>query len=56
LVVAISHAANQRERGTVATPRREKGRDIDASCGQLRLQAKRSELSAGPPIPTAVSH
>jgi len=45
-----------REHGTVATLRREKGHDIDAACGQLRLQAKRSELSAGPPIPTAVSH
>jgi 23S rRNA (adenine2503-C2)-methyltransferase len=31
-----------REHGTVATLRREKGHDIDAACGQLRLQAKRS--------------
>ena len=34
-----------REHGTVATLRREKGHDIDAACGQLRLQAKRSEAS-----------
>lgn len=33
-----------RDHGTVATLRREKGHDIDAACGQLRLQAKRSEL------------
>jgi 23S rRNA (adenine2503-C2)-methyltransferase len=32
-----------REHGTVATLRREKGHDIEAACGQLRLQAKRSE-------------
>ena len=32
-----------REHGTVATLRCEKGHDIDAACGQLRLQAKRSE-------------
>jgi len=31
-----------REHGTVATLRREKGHDIDAACGQLRLQTKRS--------------
>ena len=31
-----------REHGTVATLRREKGHDIDAACGQLRLQAKRT--------------
>jgi 23S rRNA (adenine2503-C2)-methyltransferase len=30
-----------REHGTVATLRREKGHDIDAACGQLRLQTKR---------------
>src|SRR5438067_1335242 len=32
-----------RQHGTVATLRREKGHDIDAACGQLRLQTKRSE-------------
>ena len=37
-----------REHGTVATLRREKGHDIDAACGQLRLQAKRSEMPAPP--------
>jgi 23S rRNA (adenine2503-C2)-methyltransferase len=31
-----------REHGTVATLRREKGHDIDAACGQLRLQTKRN--------------
>ena len=30
-----------RERGVAATLRREKGHDIAAACGQLRLQAKR---------------
>ena len=45
-----------REQGTVATLRREKGHDIEAACGQLRLQAKRSELSAGMPVPTAAGH
>ena len=30
-----------REHGAVATLRREKGHDIDAACGQLRLQTKR---------------
>ena len=33
-------------RGTVATLRREKGHDIDAACGQLRLKTER-ELAAG---------
>jgi 23S rRNA (adenine2503-C2)-methyltransferase len=37
-----------REHGTFATLRREKGHDIEAACGQLRLQAKRSELPAHP--------
>ena len=32
-----------RGHGTVATLRREKGHDIDAACGQLRLQTKRAE-------------
>src|SRR5207253_2074619 len=31
-----------RERGIAATLRREKGHDIDAACGQLRLQTKRA--------------
>jgi 23S rRNA (adenine2503-C2)-methyltransferase len=37
-----------REHGTVATLRREKGHDIEAACGQLRLQTKRQEESAVP--------
>ena len=32
-----------RGHGVVATLRREKGHDIDAACGQLRLQTKRSQ-------------
>ncbi len=32
-----------REHGAVATLRREKGHDIAAACGQLRLQAKRQD-------------
>ena len=32
-----------REHGIVSTLRREKGHDIEAACGQLRLQAKRNE-------------
>jgi 23S rRNA (adenine2503-C2)-methyltransferase len=43
-----------REHGTVATLRREKGHDIDAACGQLRLQTKRSELPPGTPTPDTV--
>ena len=35
-----------REREVAATLRREKGHDIDAACGQLRMQAKRNEESA----------
>jgi 23S rRNA (adenine2503-C2)-methyltransferase len=35
-----------REHGTVATLRREKGHDIDAACGQLRLQTKRDAEAA----------
>jgi len=35
-----------REQGVVATLRREKGHDIAAACGQLRLQAKREESTA----------
>src|SRR5688572_12288888 len=34
-----------RGHGVVATLRREKGHDIDAACGQLRLQTKRAEES-----------
>ncbi len=37
-----------REQGAVATLRREKGHDIAAACGQLRLQSKRAEHS---PLP-----
>ena len=33
-----------REAGVVATLRREKGHDIEAACGQLRLQTKRAEF------------
>ena len=35
-----------RGHGIVATLRREKGHDIDAACGQLRLQTKRAEQEA----------
>src|SRR4051794_27649534 len=35
-----------REHGVVATLRREKGHDIAAACGQLRLQTKRAEADA----------
>src|SRR4051794_34276904 len=35
-----------RDHGVVATLRREKGHDIDAACGQLRLQTKRAEENA----------
>lgn len=35
-----------REHGTAATLRREKGHDIDAACGQLRLQTQREQLVA----------
>jgi 23S rRNA (adenine2503-C2)-methyltransferase len=34
--------------GVTATLRREKGHDIDAACGQLRLQ-KEKELRLDPP-------
>jgi 23S rRNA (adenine2503-C2)-methyltransferase len=46
-----------REHGIVATLRREKGHDIDAACGQLRLQTKRTEESANlsSPFPVARS-
>jgi len=42
-----------REHGTVATLRREKGHDIEAACGQLRLQTKRGEERAATPTSTA---
>jgi 23S rRNA (adenine2503-C2)-methyltransferase len=42
-----------RKHGVVATLRREKGHDIDAACGQLRLQARRSE--AGVPADATAS-
>ena len=35
-----------RQRGVAATLRREKGHDIDAACGQLRLQTKRELKTA----------
>ncbi len=35
-----------REQGAVATLRREKGHDIAAACGQLRLQTKRAETQS----------
>jgi 23S rRNA (adenine2503-C2)-methyltransferase len=38
-----------RGHGVVATLRREKGHDIDAACGQLRLQTKRAEETAVAP-------
>jgi 23S rRNA (adenine2503-C2)-methyltransferase len=41
-----------REHGAVATLRREKGHDIAAACGQLRLQTKRREESPAPAAPT----
>jgi 23S rRNA (adenine2503-C2)-methyltransferase len=34
-----------REHGVVSTLRREKGHDIAAACGQLRLQAKREAMA-----------
>ena len=36
-----------RKRGVDATIRREKGHDIDAACGQLRLQTMRDKNFAG---------
>ena len=35
-----------RDAGIAATLRREKGHDIDAACGQLRLQTKREEVAS----------
>jgi len=40
-----------RDAGVVATLRREKGHDIEAACGQLRLQTKRAELDASVTAP-----
>jgi len=40
-----------RDAGVVATLRREKGHDIEAACGQLRLQTKRAELDASVAAP-----
>jgi 23S rRNA (adenine2503-C2)-methyltransferase len=40
-----------RDAGAVATLRREKGHDIEAACGQLRLQTKRAEFSAAVAAP-----
>jgi 23S rRNA (adenine2503-C2)-methyltransferase len=37
-----------RQHGAVATLRREKGHDIDAACGQLRLQTKRELAEVSP--------
>jgi 23S rRNA (adenine2503-C2)-methyltransferase len=45
-----------REHGTVATLRHEKGHDIDAACGQLRLQTWRSQLGAVAPLATTPDH
>jgi 23S rRNA (adenine2503-C2)-methyltransferase len=36
-----------RKHGVTATLRREKGHDIAAACGQLRLQTNRAERKAG---------
>jgi 23S rRNA (adenine2503-C2)-methyltransferase len=35
--------------GVTATLRREKGHDIDAACGQLRLQKEKQERLDPPP-------
>ena len=40
-----------RGHGVVATLRREKGHDIDAACGQLRLATKRSLEAAAADAP-----
>jgi 23S rRNA (adenine2503-C2)-methyltransferase len=39
--------------GVTATLRREKGHDIDAACGQLRLQTGKAEASGASPPPAA---
>jgi len=40
--------------GVTATLRREKGHDIDAACGQLRLQTEKAEAGGASPPPAAV--
>lgn len=42
-----------REHGAVATLRREKGHDIAAACGQLRLQTKRAAAETSPGLANA---
>jgi 23S rRNA (adenine2503-C2)-methyltransferase len=39
--------------GVTATLRREKGHDIDAACGQLRLQTEKAEANGASPPPAA---
>ena len=39
-----------REHGVAATLRREKGHDIEAACGQLRLQTKKAEQASSPSL------
>jgi 23S rRNA (adenine2503-C2)-methyltransferase len=43
-----------KDHGVVATLRREKGHDIAAACGQLRLQTKRSEEAQAAGAPTNI--
>ncbi len=50
--VQESFLASLEAQGVTATLRREKGHDIDAACGQLRLKTER-ELSASPPSASA---
>jgi adenine C2-methylase RlmN of 23S rRNA A2503 and tRNA A37 len=47
-VTAQGFLKELRALGVTATLRREKGHDIDAACGQLRLQ-KEKELRTDPP-------
>jgi 23S rRNA (adenine2503-C2)-methyltransferase len=39
-----------RERSVIATLRREKGHDIAAACGQLRLQTRQAEREMRRPV------
>jgi 23S rRNA (adenine2503-C2)-methyltransferase len=39
--------------GVTATLRREKGHDIDAACGQLRLQTEKAAAGGATPPPAA---
>jgi 23S rRNA (adenine2503-C2)-methyltransferase len=39
--------------GVTATLRREKGHDIDAACGQLRLQTEKAAAGLSTPPPAA---